>query len=159
MIRKYLSRHPIMNLLFMIIFFLLFTTSVNALKWAYPFVSWDGYVYQVLDERIPDDKIGKEIGEVDTIPDEIGDFNGNASNRYDIGTKYYQIVGKKTSNAIAVRDGNEYLKATIEYKQTFSLSFFLKEHSELLKMIGLAIIVIILLILFRNLALKRKNKT
>lgn len=155
LIRKYLSRKPFIKLVITVIFFLLFTSSVNALKWAYPFVSWDGYVYQVLNETIPEEKVGKVIGEVDTIPDDIGDFNGNASNKYEIGTKYYQIIGEKPGKAIAVRDGDEFLKAAIEYKQAFSLSFFLKEHSKMLKMIGFSIFFILIFILLRNLT--RKN--
>ncbi|MGG0657661.1 hypothetical protein [Rummeliibacillus pycnus] len=156
--RKALSRSLFLKLPFIIIFFLLFTSSVFALSWAYSFVSWHGYVYQVSDEKIPVEKIGNEIGEVDTIPDKMtGDYNGNASNIFDIGTKYYQIVGEKTEEVIAVKDGDKYLKAAVEYKQSFSFPFYIKEHSKMFKLLSFALAFILLFMFFRKLVQNKRN--
>jgi hypothetical protein len=89
-------------LLFPIILFAL-SASVQALSWAYPFVVWDGSVYEVLEEKVPERQIGKSIGKVETIPDDMtGDHYGNASNAYPIGTKYFKIKGLSTDRSIAV---------------------------------------------------------
>lgn len=51
---------------------ILIVSSVQALSWAYPFVVWNGRVYEVkLEETGEDNKIGKMIGEVKTKPDEM----------------------------------------------------------------------------------------
>jgi hypothetical protein len=82
---------------------LLVSFPVEALSWAYPFVVWNGNVYEVKDERVTPSAIGKNIGEVETKPDEMtGEYYGNASNVYPEGTKYYEIKGVSTSEAIAV---------------------------------------------------------
>ncbi|MGD6855838.1 hypothetical protein ACQCVO_12245 [Bacillus infantis] len=55
------------------------------------------------DENVPESQIGENIGEVETRPhDMTGDYYGNASNEYQIGTKYFEIKDLPTDEGIAV---------------------------------------------------------
>ncbi|KOS68803.1 hypothetical protein AEA09_09795 [Lysinibacillus contaminans] len=94
-------------------FLLIISFSVQALDWAYSFVVWEGKVYEVKQEEIfTDSEIDKIIGEVKTKPNDMtGDYYGDASNSYPKGTKYYEIKGTPTSTAIAVQEGNQWVKA------------------------------------------------
>ncbi len=49
----------------------MFTSSVQALSWAYPFVVWNGNVYEVKEEKVLESEIGKSIGEVKTRPNNM----------------------------------------------------------------------------------------
>ncbi|MER2261624.1 MAG: hypothetical protein ABS934_06375 [Psychrobacillus sp.] len=99
----------------LIFFFLilLMTTSVHALSWAYPFVVWDGNVYEVSKEKVSEEDIGRNIGKVKTKPNDMtGSYYGDASNAYPIGTNYFEIKGKSTSIVIAVEvKNNGWVKA------------------------------------------------
>ncbi|WP_431803529.1 hypothetical protein [Halobacillus andaensis] len=99
-----------------IAFFLFSSISVQALDWA-PFVVWEGKVYNVTEEIIPEEEIGDVIGEVNTKPNErTGSYYGNASNVYPKGTKYSEIEGTSTDAEIAVEKSNSnWVKA--EYAQ------------------------------------------
>lgn len=110
-----------------LVFLLLAMTSVQALSWAYEFVSWDGNVYEVLDEPIKEDRIGKPIGEVKTKPDDMtGDFYGNASNAYPIGTKYFEITGMPADQEIAVEiETKRWIKASFVHKSPFNWMNFI----------------------------------
>ncbi len=90
--------------------------SVQALDWAYSFVVWKGNVYEVTDEKVSD--IGDVIGKVRRgTNDMTGEYFGDASNMYPKGTKYYEIMGVSTKNAIAVEVGdNEWHKAVFVHK-------------------------------------------
>nr|WP_304216414.1 hypothetical protein [Fredinandcohnia onubensis] len=87
-----------------ILFLLIHSISANALSWAYFFVVHDGKVYEVKEEvLIQQTELGKAIGKVETKADEYsGDYYGNASNYYEIGTRYYKIQGVPIIEAIAV---------------------------------------------------------
>lgn len=138
---------------FFALFLLLFSTSVNALSWAYPFVSWDGHVYEILDDTIENKLIGKKIGEVEFQPNSVnGEYHGNASNFVDIGTPYYQIIGINTDEAIAIQVDNQYRKATFKEEQAVSSSTSVKEFHPII-LISVSIGFILLCIFFfRSLA-------
>ncbi|MCH1627721.1 hypothetical protein [Fredinandcohnia quinoae] len=93
---------------------LIHTASANALSWAYWFVVHNGKVYEVK-EDIPLNKeeLDGVIGKVETKADEYsGKYSGNASNYYEIGTRYYEIAKVSKSEAIAVEiQPNKYVKA------------------------------------------------
>lgn len=110
-----------------LVFLLLAMAPVQALSWAYEFVSWDGNVYEVLDEPIKEDSIGKTIGEVKAEPDDMtGDFYGNASNAYPIGTKYFEIIGMSTDQEIAVEiETKQWVKASFVNKSPFNWMNFI----------------------------------
>ncbi|WP_449539702.1 hypothetical protein [Ferdinandcohnia sp. Marseille-Q9671] len=101
------------KLLFFIFVLFSFTSTVQALSWAYSFVVWNGNVYEVTDENMIETEIGKVIGEVKTKPNDMtGNFYGNASNSYPKGTKYYEISGTPTESAIAVEiEKKQWVKA------------------------------------------------
>ncbi|MET3699711.1 hypothetical protein SAMN05877753_10179 [Bacillus oleivorans] len=96
-------------------------SSGQALTWAYPFVVWDRNVYEVTEEKVPRQEIEKYIGKVKSRADDMtGEYYGNASNAYPIGTKYYKIKGISTESAIAVEvHENDWLKAEYEHDAPF----------------------------------------
>ncbi|WP_442599872.1 hypothetical protein [Neobacillus sp. D3-1R] len=115
--------------LLLILFIFGVHTSVQALSWAYPFVVWKGNVYQVTDEKLTSSHIKKRIGFVETEPIEMtGNYYGNASNAYTIGTGYYEIIGVPYNTAIAVRIGDrEWLKAVYVHKAPFHIMNYLSK--------------------------------
>lgn len=89
------------------------SAGTTAAVWAYEFVKWNGEVYVMTDEIVSE--IGEELGEVTMYSDAEGSYDGNFSNRYEEGTKYFAITGISTEDAIAVREnGGTYRKAIIE---------------------------------------------
>ena len=78
-------------------------------SWAYSFVVWDGYVYQISDEYVQE--VDKEIGEVTVYSDMEGTYSGNFSNVYEKGIAYYSITGVSADEAIAVKEDGKYRKA------------------------------------------------
>jgi hypothetical protein len=100
---------------------IVFAASAQALSWAYPFVVWDGNVYEVTEEKVPESQIEKKIGEVETRPDDMtGDYYGNASNEYPIGTKYFEIKDLPADEGIAVEIAeNEWQKAVFAHEAPF----------------------------------------
>ncbi|WP_341980644.1 hypothetical protein [Rossellomorea oryzaecorticis] len=102
-------------ILIAILHIMFFATTSSATSWAYPFVVWDGYRFEVLDEYV--EEIDSEIGEVTSYSD-METLSGNFSNEYIEGTKYYSIKGISTDEAIAVKTGSQYKKAVRigEYK-------------------------------------------
>lgn len=88
---------------------LLLPLQALATSWAYPFVVWDGYMYEVTDEYVTD--VERKIGHVTSYSD-MNTKSGNFSNAYRKGTKYYEITGVSTDEAIAVEIGKvQYKKA------------------------------------------------
>lgn len=95
----------------------------NALTWAYWFVVHDGKVYEVIeDEILSNEEVGNVIGEVETKADEYsGKYTGNASNYYDIGTRYFEINHVSPKDAIAVEiERDVYVKAIYSHDAPFS---------------------------------------
>ena len=111
----------IKTVLFFILFIFSFTSSVQALSWAYSFAVWNGNVYEVTEENVLESEIGKVIGEVKTKPNEMtGNYYGNASNSYPKGTKYYEIKGTSTESAIAVEvEEKQWVKAVYVHEAPF----------------------------------------
>lgn len=123
------------------------SSSVQALSWAITFVVWEGKVYEVKHEEIiGNSEIGKIIGEVKTKSDDMtGDYYGNASNFYPIGTKYYEIKGIPTSNTIAIKEDNQWAKAVYVYKAPFHIMNVLTNPFFIFSIVGISLIIIGLL--------------
>ncbi|RLQ91411.1 hypothetical protein [Planomicrobium sp. Y74] len=74
----------------------------SSADWAFSFVVWDDYIYQLGDEYVLD--VDEEIGEVTVYSDMESSYKRNFSNEYEKGTKYYSINGTSTDEAIAVQE-------------------------------------------------------
>lgn len=118
--------------------------SVQALTWAYPFVVWEGKVYEVKEDQLIDEnEIGDKIGKVETKPDDTsGNYYGNASNHYPIGTNYYKIKGISTSDAIAIKDDNKWVKATYVHRAPFHIMNVLTNGYFIAAIVVMVVIVI-----------------
>jgi hypothetical protein len=137
-----------------LLFILMFSISVHAIKWQYPFVVWKGKVYEVKQEEfISDSEIGKKIGEVKTKPNDIGNYYGNASNFYPKGTKYYEIIGISTSKAIAVKQDSQMVKAVFVQKAPFHIMNIIS-NPIFLTLVGVFILIIIRVIFSKRTANK-----
>lgn len=91
------------------------TTTMSTASWAYEFVVYDGYIYVVTSEKVTN--IVKEIGEVTYYSDNEGTYTGNFSNKFPVGTKYYDIqnIDMEKSIAIQLEDGS-YVRADSQGK-------------------------------------------
>ncbi|MGE7928972.1 hypothetical protein [Lysinibacillus xylanilyticus] len=86
------------------------TINKSSADWAFGFVVWDGYIYQLSDEYV--DEVDEEIGKVTKYSDTEGTYYGNFSNVYEKGTKYYAMRGISTEEAIAIEEEDgKYRKA------------------------------------------------
>lgn len=118
----------------------LFVGSAYA-SWAYSFVVYRGDVYVISEERVEPNQIGAKIGKVTKYTDLEGTYAGNFSNQYPKGTKYYQILGVKIHDAIAVREAEGvYLKANYGGKYAGGRNF----GSDDLPMVLIAVFVLLL---------------
>ena len=128
---------------------------MQALSWAIIFVVWEGKVYEVKQEEIIENtEIGKIIGEVKTKPDGMtGDYYGDASNFYPIGTKYYEIKGISTSDAIAIKEDNQWVKAVYVHKAPFHIMNILTNPFFIFSIVIIGLILIG--VIFRN----KKSRT
>jgi hypothetical protein len=96
------------SLITLLIFFVM-PSHTFATKWAYPFVVWEGYTYEVIDEPVTE--IDRKIGKVSKYSD-METYPGNFSNAYKKGTTYYSIKDVSTDEAIAVQvENGTYVKA------------------------------------------------
>lgn len=90
-------------------------TNTSSADWAYSFVVWEDYIYQISDEDVQE--VDEKIGEVTAYSDTEGSYAGNFSNEYKKGTKYYSITGVSTEEAIAIKEEDgTYRKATRDGK-------------------------------------------
>ena len=139
---------------FSFLFLLIISPSVQALSWAYPFVVWKGNVYEVKQEDfIKEQEIGKIVGQVKTKPDEMtGRYYGNASNYYETGTNYYEIKGISTDYALALKDGNQWVRAVYVHKAPFHPMNILTNPFLLF-----AVVLIVVWLIFRNNKSKNSN--
>ncbi|QFF99249.1 hypothetical protein PB01_10625 [Psychrobacillus glaciei] len=140
--------------LFSIFFIFIISSTAQALTRAYPFVVWEGKVYEVKQEEIiVNSEISKMIGKVsEKVNDMTGEYYGDASNYYAKGTKYYEIRGISTFTAIAIKEDNQWVKAVYVHKATFHL---MNIFSNLFFLAAVLIVVMILIgVIFRN----KKNK-
>lgn len=127
-------RYTVLLAAFVVI--LLFPCKAMATSWAYPFVVWDDYIYVISDEYV--ENIAKEIGQVTKYSD-MEQFEGNFSNIYPKGTKYYAIKGVATDTAIAIDLGNgHYIKAIREGEYAYQKSYIQYVYN------GLGIIAILI---------------
>jgi len=142
---------------FAVLFLLLFATPAHALSWAYPFVVWDGKVYEVKQEDvIPKQDIGKRIGEVKTIPNDMtGRYYGDASNMYPKGTAYHAIDGKNPDKTIAVKDGNRYVEAVYRHDAPFHVLDILT--NPLFQIVMLVLISLPIAFFIRNAIRRRRS--
>lgn len=148
-----------------LIFLFLISSSAQALDWAYPFLVWKGKVYkvehvlngnvrEVKQELILDKgEIGKIIGEVKRKANEYnGKYYGDASNRYPIGTKYYEIKGISTSTAIAIQENNKWVKAVYVGKASFNIMNVISNFY------FISAVIIIALVIFGFIFRSKKSK-
>jgi hypothetical protein len=135
-------------LLLFFMFVWTFQPFVHALSWAYSFVVWKGHVYEVTVEEVTD--IGKMIGQVKTQTDNrSGDYWGDASNVYPVGTKYYEIKGTPTKSAIAVEvEPNRYLKAVYKHRSPHY-------WKEVALKIGFGLVIVAIVFIVVRLKIKR----
>ncbi|TCI46069.1 hypothetical protein EVJ27_06140 [Exiguobacterium sp. SH3S2] len=104
----------------MVVFLLSVSLSVHALSWAYAFVVLDGRVYEVTDEVVAEADLGEVVGEVEALADDMtGDYYGDASNMYPIGTEYRQVEGESVEDVLAVEDGTEWKRAEFVHEAPF----------------------------------------
>ncbi|KQL50424.1 hypothetical protein AN964_22445 [Heyndrickxia shackletonii] len=131
------------TLLSLLLIFMI-SSSVQALSWAYPFVVWNGKVYEVKQEEIiKDSEIGKVIGEVKTKPNDMtGNYYGDASNYYPKGTKYYEIKGTSTSTTIAVKEDNHWVKAVYVHKAPFHIMNVISNFYFISAIVIIALIIV-----------------
>ncbi|MGP4107902.1 hypothetical protein [Virgibacillus sp. L01] len=135
--------------LFFILFIITLTSSVQALSWAYSFVVWNGNVYEVKEEKVLEDEVGKIIGKVKTKPNDMtGNYYGNASNVYPKGTKYFEINSIPTETAIAVEvEENKWQKADYAREAPFH---WMNLVTKILPFLIIIPIVIVILVRFRK---------
>lgn len=138
-----LRRYILSVLLLFLFSTVLLPVSSSATSWIYPFVVWEGYIYEVVDESVP--KVDRKIGHVTRFSD-MESYSGNFSNSYKRGTKYFSIPNIKTEVAIAIEvDKGEYKKALrrAKYqggKYDWSSIFLLAVVSFTIFMIGLTVV-------------------
>ncbi|MEH7380991.1 hypothetical protein V7138_10965 [Bacillus sp. JJ1533] len=141
------------NILCLAILSLLLTsTTAGALSWAYTFVVHDGKVYEVNKEMpIQQTELGKQIGKVETKADEYsGDYYGNASNYYEIGTRYFKIEGISINEAIAVEtDDGHYVKADYVHDAAFGFKNVLMNFN-FWSVVGIFVIVLVGITVLRS---------
>lgn len=131
----------------MALFFLVsFSHSAFALDWAYPFVVWKGKMYEVTDEEVQE--IGEQIGKVRRKANETtGKYFGDASNALPKGTKYYEIKGISTNEAIAVEiKPDKWMKANYIGKSHGEFSLDPNGMILLLGMIMFTVVMVIVLV-------------
>ncbi len=79
--------------------------SVHA-DWAYEFVVNEGKSYIISDNRVEPEQVDSIIGKVTKYSDFEDTYSGNFSNHFPKGTKYYNIKGISTNEAIAIKLSN-----------------------------------------------------
>ncbi|WP_058308169.1 hypothetical protein [Gracilibacillus massiliensis] len=96
-----------------LLLFLLISLSISIflVEWEYDFVTMEGRMYQVTEERLPEIDIEASIGQVTAIANQTDNYQENISNRYPIGTTYYKISRVPVEDAISIKDNGSYLKA------------------------------------------------
>ncbi|UOE94722.1 hypothetical protein [Alkalihalobacillus sp. LMS39] len=133
------------KIMILMVFMVLITPPVQALSWAYAFVVWNGNVYQVTGEEVGESFIGQQIGKVTTKPNDMtGRYYGNASNSYPKGTKYYEIEGIETNEAIAVEEkAGVWFKAVYENRAPFHLMNVVYSPYFYVFLLGMAVVILL----------------
>lgn len=95
-----------------IIAFLLIPFQIASADWASRFVVYSNDIYELTDEGVNPNEIGKKVGEVTRYSDHEGTYRGNFSNTFPKGTSYFSIKDIDPKEVIAVKTiENTYLKA------------------------------------------------
>lgn len=137
--------------LFCIVCLVIIPVNTAATTWVYPFVVWDGYIYEVTEEKVH--AVENEIGKVTKYSD-MEQHGGNFSNAYPKGTKYFAIKGTDTKVAIAVQvDKGAYLKAVNDGEYTYQRKANIALY--LYKALGILALFIVIYLLFTSLRKKR----
>ncbi|MEA0553226.1 hypothetical protein U1P98_22205 [Lysinibacillus irui] len=127
---------------FCLLIMIIIPANAVATSWVYPFVVWDGYMYEVTDEKVT--TIENKIGAVTKYSD-MKEYGGNFSNAYPKGTKYFSIKGIDTEIAIAVQvDKGTYLKAIRDGEYTYHQFNIAHNLFKALVVIGLFLILFLL---------------
>ncbi|WP_070328609.1 hypothetical protein [Exiguobacterium aurantiacum] len=131
------------RVIWMVVLLLSVSVSVHALSWAYAFVVLDGRVYEVTDEVVAEADLGEVVGEVETLADDMtGDYYGDASNMYPIGTEYRQVEGESVEDVLAVEDGTEWKRAVFVHEAPFSM----RDHLDTVAYAGIGIGLVIFMV-------------
>lgn len=141
------------TILIVALFVFTFTSTVHALSWAYSFVVWNGNVYEVKKEKVLADQIGESIGKVKTRPNDMtGNYFGNASNVFPVGTKYFEINNISPENAIAVEvRENHWQKAVYVHEAPFHwMNVFIK-------LLPILILIAFVIIIWLRIKKREKN--
>lgn len=134
-----------------IVILLFIPMTAGATSWVYHFVVWDGHIYKMTEEKVT--SIDNEIGAVTKYSD-MEQYEGNFSNTYPKGTKYFAIKGIDTEVAIAVQvDKGQYLKAINDGEYTYQRQTNITLN--LYKVVGIMALFIMIYILFTSLRKKR----
>ncbi|MFJ6211186.1 hypothetical protein [Lysinibacillus sp. NPDC092081] len=104
----------LMGILSISVLMLIGCSSSSSPDWVYNFVVWDDYMYVVSDEYT--ENVGNVLGEVTKYSDQEAIYDGNFSNHYREGTKYYKIKEVSTSEVIAIQEGDSFRIANREGK-------------------------------------------
>ncbi|MFF2175880.1 hypothetical protein ACFVT8_05375 [Lysinibacillus sp. NPDC058147] len=96
----------VMGILLISVLILIGCSPASSPDWVNSFVVWDDYMYVVSDEYT--ENVRDVLGEVTKYSDQEAKYDGNFSNHYREGTKYYEIKGVSPSEAIAIQEGDSY---------------------------------------------------
>ncbi|EPE60684.1 hypothetical protein L479_02940 [Exiguobacterium sp. S17] len=108
------------RVVWIVVLLLSVSVSAHALSWAYAFVVLDGRVYEVTDITVSEADLGEVVGEVETLADDMtGDYYGDASNMYLIGTEYRQVEGASVEAVLAVEEGTGWKRAEFVHEAPF----------------------------------------
>lgn len=84
--------------------------NATAGSWAFRAINWHNVVYRVTDQKV--DKVGSLLGKIKySSANETDDKGDGFSNYYKVGMELYSVPGVKQTDAIAVKDGDDYIKA------------------------------------------------
>lgn len=135
-----------------IVFLLLTSTFASALSWAYFFVVHDGKVYEVKEDMpLKQIELGNMIGKVETQADEYsGDYYGNASNYYEIGTRYYKVEGISIDEAIAVETEEGHFVKAVYVHDAPSMNRNIFKSSNFWVVIGISIVALVGITVLRS---------
>ncbi|RED59402.1 hypothetical protein [Cohnella lupini] len=89
--------------------------TTSSASWAFDsFVVYNGNIYTVnTADKITE--VGMGIGEVTYYSDKEGTYSGNFSNKFPIGSKYYEIQNVDTEKSIAVQlENGSYVRANYQ---------------------------------------------
>jgi hypothetical protein len=78
-----------------------------------PTIQWNNTNYVVTANIVLQDDIGEQIGSIEKNVKKFPKENDEANNDIEVGTKLYKIKNENSSEAIAIKYNDRYLKALI----------------------------------------------